>query len=150
MKIFRNSELNNTENKVSGYCIVFEKESVNLGGFTEIIHRGAITQETLDNSDIFATLDHKTDYVLARSKYGKGNLLLTVDDKGVYFEFELPDTFKGDEVRSYIKRGELNQCSFCFSLDVNDKSSEKWSVRNNLQYREIFKIDKLYDISLVF
>lgn len=150
MIIYRNTTLESSKNKVSGYACVFEKESVNLGGFTEIIHRGAITQETIEKSDIFANLDHDPTYIIARSRNGKGSLKLSVDDIGLYFEFELPQTEKGNEIRSYLERDEINQCSFCFSLDVNDKESQKWSIRNNTQYREIYKIDKLYDIALVF
>lgn len=150
MIIYRNTTLESSKNKVSGYACVFEKESVNLGGFTEIIHRGAITQETIEKSDIFANLDHDPTYIIARSRNGKGSLKLSVDDIGLYFEFELPQTEKGNEIRSYLERDEITQCSFCFSLDVNDKESQKWSIRNNTQYREIYKIDKLYDIALVF
>lgn len=150
MIIYRNTTLESSKNTVSGYACVFEKESVNLGGFTEIIHRGAITQETIEKSDIFANLDHDPTYIIARSRNGKGSLKLSVDDIGLYFEFELPQTEKGNEIRSYLERDEITQCSFCFSLDVNDKESQKWSIRNNTQYREIYKIDKLYDIALVF
>ena len=150
MIIYRNTTLESSKNRVSGYACVFEKESVNLGGFTEIIHRGAITQETIEKSDIFANLDHDPTYIIARSRNGKGSLKLSVDDIGLYFEFELPQTEKGNEIRSYLERDEITQCSFCFSLDVNDKESQKWSIRNNTQYREIYKIDKLYDIALVF
>lgn len=150
MIIYRNTTLESSKNKVSGYACVFDKESVNLGGFTEIIHRGAITQETIEKSDIFANLDHDPTYIIARSRNGKGSLKLSVDDIGLYFEFELPQTEKGNEIRSYLERDEITQCSFCFSLDVNDKESQKWSIRNNTQYREIYKIDKLYDIALVF
>ena len=150
MRIYRSADFKSDKNTVSGYAAVFEKESVNLGGFTEIIHRGAITYETINNSDVFATLDHDTSYIVARSRNGKGSLQLSIDDNGLYFEFELPQTEKGNEIRSYLERDEINQCSFCFTLDVNDKEAQKWSIRNNMQYREIFKIEKLYDIALCF
>ena len=158
MRFFRNTEFNQQKNKVSGYACVFEKESITLSDpyngsyrkYTEIIHRGAITQETINNSDIFATLDHDTGYIVARSRNGNGSLHLSVDDKGLYFEFELPKTEKGNEIRSYLERGEINQCSFCFDMDIEDETAQKWSIKDGSEYREIFKIRKLYDIALVF
>ena len=158
MRFFRNTEFNQQKNKVSGYACVFEKESVTLSDpyngsyrrYIEIIHKGAITQETINNSDIFATLDHDTGYIVARSRNGNGSLHLSVDDKGLYFEFELPKTEKGNEIRSYIERGEINQCSFCFEMDIKDKTAQRWSIKDGSEYREIFKIKKLFDIALVF
>lgn len=43
---------------VSGYAVRFESESVNMG-FVEIIHRGAITEDTIKASDVFALLNHE-------------------------------------------------------------------------------------------
>ena len=54
---------------VTGYACVFDSESENIG-FYEIIRKGAITQEIIDKSDVFAKFNHDDDKVLARSRYG--------------------------------------------------------------------------------
>ncbi|MDE5830689.1 MAG: HK97 family phage prohead protease, partial [Clostridia bacterium] len=77
------SDFNVTDNRtVEGYAVVFESESENIG-WREIIHKGAITEETIKNSDIFAKFNHDSNKILARSKYGNGSLLIEVDDNGV-------------------------------------------------------------------
>jgi len=42
---------------ITGRAIVFEKESNDLG-FIETLHRGCITQETIDSSNICFTYNH--------------------------------------------------------------------------------------------
>lgn len=134
---------------VSGYAVRFESESVNMG-FVEIIHRGAITEETIKKSDVFALLNHSTDVVLARSRNGKGSLTLSVDENGVFYEFDAPKTSAGDELLEHIKRGEISQSSFAFSV-ANEEGAEKWTKRaNGTIVREIFNIERLYDISPVY
>lgn len=133
---------------VTGYAIVFESESVDMG-FTETIERSAITQEQIDNSDIFAFYNHNEEEVLARSINGTGSLKLTVDEIGVKYEFEAPNTQRGDELLEHIKRGELFGSSFGFSLPV-DGTGERWEKRDGKYYRTITKIERLYEISPVF
>ena len=82
---------------VSGYAVRFDVESVNIG-FVEIIHRGAITQDTINESDVFALLNHNEQTVLARSNHGTGSLKLSVDNVGLFYEFEAPRTIYGDEL----------------------------------------------------
>lgn len=137
---------------VSGYAVRFESESVNLGimGFVEIIHRGAITDETIKSSDVFALLNHNENIVLARCNRGTGSLSLKVDNDGVFYEFEAPNTANGEELLEHIKRGEISQSSFAFSVSSED-GAEKWTKRSDgIIVREIFKIARLYDISPVY
>ena len=84
-----NSEFQVDESRtVTGYAIMFESPSEDLG-FIEVIHKGAVTDETIKNSDVFAKLNHNDEKVLARSKFGQGSLLLEVDDKGLRYIFSL-------------------------------------------------------------
>lgn len=133
---------------VSGYAIVFDSESVDMG-FIETISRSAITQEQIDNSDIFAFYNHNDEEVLARSVNGVGSLKLTVDEVGVRYEFEAPNTQRGDELLEHIKRGELFGSSFGFSLPI-DGSGERWEKLDGKYHRTITKIERLYEISPVF
>ena len=134
---------------VSGYAVRFESESVNMG-FVEIIHRGAITEETINQSDVFALLNHNENTVLARCNRGTGSLSLKVDDDGVFYEFEAPMTANGDELLEHIRRGEISQSSFAFSV-ANEDGAEKWTKREDgIIVREINKTARLYDISPVY
>ena len=145
-----NSEFQVDESRtVTGYAICFDTPSEDLG-FIEVIHAGAVDDETIKNSDVFAKFNHNDEKVLARSKYGEGSLLLEVDEKGLRYMFDSPKTALGDELLEYLKRGDLNQSSFAFTIDSTDPSAEKWHKENGILYRDIFKIERLYDVSPVF
>jgi HK97 family phage prohead protease len=137
-------EYNREKNTVEGYAAVFDEVSTTLG-FNEIIERGAITEATIANSDVFAVIDHNRDRILARSRYGKGSLKLEVDDKGLKYSFELPNTEVGNELRSHLERGEINSSSFAFTV-----ASEEWEYNSEIALRRVKKIDYLYDCSPVY
>lgn len=149
-KEIRKAEIQSASGRtVSGYAVRFESESVNMG-FVEIIHRGAITEDTIKASDVFALLNHNENTVLARSNCGVGSLTLTVDKDGVFYEFEAPMTENGNELLEHIKRGEISQSSFAFSV-ADEDGAEKWSKREDgIIQRDIYKIARLYDISPVY
>ena len=94
----------------------------------EIIAPEAITKEVLDACDIKFTMFHDRQLILARSNQGKGTLSYTVDDKGVLFEFEAPNTVDGDKALELVKRGDLAGCSFMFSTHYWDESFVSRSV----------------------
>lgn len=145
----RTSEVLADSNTIYGKAISFDTLSVDLGGFRETIKKGAITQELIDNADIFARTNHDNDYILARSKYGKGSLSLELRDDGLYFSFELPNTEKGNELREHIKRGEITQCSFAF-ITAKEPNAEVWRKENGIVYRDIYKIGYLGDVAPVY
>lgn len=133
---------------VEGYAVVFDSESEDIG-WTEIIHRGAITDETIQKSDVLAKLNHDDGHILARSKKGKGSLNLEVDERGVKYSFDAPKTALGDELLEYLKRGDISSSSFAFTMP-KEQGAEKWEKRNGKIYRHIYKIDKLWDVSPVW
>lgn len=143
-----NSEFKNTDRTVEGYAAVFDSPSEYIG-WTEIIHRGAITDETIKKSDVFAKFNHNDEKILARSKYGEGSLLLEADEKGLRYLFESPHTALGDELLEYLNRGDINQSSFAFTVSKED-GSERWYKKGDMIYRDIYKIEKLFDVSPVF
>lgn len=144
----RNLESDTPESRiVSGYAVKFESESQDMG-FIEIIKKGAITEETIMNSDIFARFNHNEDTVLARSRYGEGSLALELREDGLYYEFEAPHTALGDELLEHLKRGEITTSSFAFTIA---EDGDRWYKREDgTLVREILKINRLYDVSPVY
>lgn len=150
MKEIRNNEHINSSSEsrtVEGYAIVFDSESKDLGGFTEIISRNAISQETLNKSDILFLLDHNKERgVLARSRNGNGSLNLEIDDRGVKFSFEAPETALGDEILIGLRRGDISQCSFAFTV-----AEDRWEKRNDGSIlRTVESISELFDMAIVY
>jgi HK97 family phage prohead protease len=133
--------------RIEGYGIVFNKESKDLGGFTEIIKPEAI-KGVLETSDVLALLNHdESRGILGRSTNGEGTLDLTVEEFGVKYGVEAPDTVLGDEVLSGVRRGDIRTSSFSFTVS----DGQKWEKRSDGTYlRTITKFDKIYDVSPVY
>ena len=132
--------------KVEGYASVFNSRSKDLGGFTEIIDPTAF-DGVIERSDVLALLNHDQDRgVLARSRKGVGSLSLSIDERGLRYEFEAPHTTLGDELIEGLKRGDISTSSFAFTV-----SGESWTKDEDGRYvRTITQIDKLFDVSPVY
>lgn len=132
--------------KVEGYASVFNSRSKDLGGFTEIIDPAAFNG-VIERSDVLALLNHDQDRgVLARSRKGVGSLTLTIDERGLHYSFDAPNTALGNELVEGLKRGDINTSSFAFTV-----AGEKWTKEEDGSYlRTITQIDKLYDVSPVY
>jgi HK97 family phage prohead protease/HK97 family phage major capsid protein len=132
--------------KVEGYASVFNSRSKDLGGFTEVIDPAAFNG-VIERSDVLALLNHDQDRgVLARSRKGVGSLTLTVDERGLHYSFDAPNTALGNELVEGLKRGDISTSSFAFTV-----AGEKWTKEEDGSYlRTITQIDKLYDVSPVY
>ena len=139
---------------IEGYAVVFEKESRMMVDwfsgekFVEIIKRGAVTNEDLKNWDIKALVEHDKSRLLARSFNGKGSLTLTVDDYGVKYRFEAPNTVEGDNAIELIKRGDIFGSSFSYTTDEGKDVTYSRRSDNSL-LREVKKMNRMYDVSVV-
>lgn len=136
---------------VSGYAVVFDTWSNDLG-FYEKILKGAITEDTIKRSDVICKLNHDDQKVLARSKYGEGSLILEVDDIGLKYTFESPRTQYGDELLELLRRKDIQGSSFAFTIE-EDEFSYQWPFDKDADpvlCREVIKVDKLFDVSPVF
>lgn len=133
----------NSPKKLSGYAIVWNTPSKDLGGFKEVVSPDAL--KGVDLSNVLMLNDHDYTQVLASVK--AGTLKLTPDDKGLHFEATLPDTTTANDVFANVKAGNLDSCSFSF--DVDD-GSDKWEKddQGNIT-RTINQIKDLFDVSVV-
>lgn len=126
---------------MSGYAAVFNSRSQDLGGFVEVIRPGAFAR-ALD-MDVRALWNHDSNHVLGRTK--NGTLRLREDEHGLYMEVDLPDTAMGRDVHEMVRRGDVDQMSFAFSVN---KGGEEWRKEDGQQVRELLDV-ALYDVSPV-
>lgn len=114
--------------KVEGYAVVFQSESNDLGGFKEVIDSRAL-DGIIEKSDVLCLLNHNEDKgVLARSNKGTGSLTLEVDEKGLKYSFEAPNTALGDEVLEGIRRGDISASSFAFTVESDQWEKKRMEV----------------------
>ena len=135
---------------IEGYAIVFGVESRILSdywdNYREIIEPGAITEERLKEMDIKMTMYHNREKILARSTNGEGTLKLTVDDVGVKYSFEAPNTVDGDTALELVKRGDLSGSSFMFWTDERNVNYERRS--DDIMLRRVKTIGMIYDMTI--
>lgn len=142
------SNINSETRTVEGYAVVFNSQSEDLG-FFETIAPSAVTVDVINRSDVFALLNHNPDKVLARCRYGEGSLSLSIDEKGLKYSFQAPNTELGNELIEHIRRGEIDSSSFAFIVS-SEEGSEVWENINGTTHRTINKIECLCDVSPVW
>jgi len=121
---------------VEGYASNFDIE-YDLGYFKETVARGAFDDVMQD--DVRFLLNH-TGAPLARTT--NGTLELSVDEQGLKYRAALADTQDGRDLYKLIKRGDITQSSFAFTIE-DDTWSEDRSTRT------ITKVGRLLDTSAV-
>jgi hypothetical protein len=148
----RTRENGETAHVISGYAIRFGVESQVLPGwgenFIEIIDRAAVTPELLAKSDVVLTFNHIQEQLIARSTHGKGTLSLTIDDKGLRYEAEVPDVSYARDLYEHIRLGNITGSSFCFAC-YSPGSVEYSRKEDGTRLRTVTHIDELYDVSAV-
>lgn len=142
------------ERTIEGYAAVFGQESKYMYDpvlrkcFIEIIEPGAITEEMLRSCDVKALVEHNIQRMVARGSGGTGSLTLKVDDYGMAYMFDAPNTPDGDYSVEMVKRGDLYGSSFGYRTD--EKKNVTWSRRaDGVLLRRVHKIDYIGDISIV-
>lgn len=133
---------------IKGYAIVFNSESVDLGGFTEVIKKEAASKEFILSQDIVMLYNHNEDHgILARYRPNvKSSLKVDVDDYGVYFEFKAKKKDMG--IVEDIAIGDLTACSFAFRIAPDGEEFYE-DVKTGKIIRYIKKFIAIRDMSIV-
>ena len=121
-RVFSSAELRMTKGddgvpRFEGYAARFNKWSEDLGGFREKIAPKAF-RKAIKTSDTRALFNHDSNFVLGRSS--AKTLDLREDDKGLKFSVIPPDTQWARDLGVSMERGDVNQCSFGFTLGVDE------------------------------
>ena len=132
---------------IRGLAIPVESRSQLLGGkFYEVIAREAVSQELIDQNDVRLLYDHNPAAgTIGRSKFGVGTLRLYVDDEGLKFECEIPNTPFGKTIEEGIRRRDIDGVSFGFYVgkDEKEKNADGTFNRRVLSFRKLVEISVL-------
>lgn len=106
---------------IEGYAAVYGVESDNLGGFVEIIEPGFFSEVLSD--DVRSLWNHNDDLVLGRTKSGT----LTIEDTntGLHTVTTPPDNTWGRDALVSMRRGDVDQMSFSFTVRDDGDSWER-------------------------
>lgn len=128
-----------------GYASVFGILSLELGDFVERIDPKAfdrvLSRRGPDSVEPRALWNHDANYPLARYP---DTLTLSVDERGLRYEFPFPRTTYGQDLRANIEDGIVKGSSFGFTVAPG---GERWSKEDGRSIRTVTEIADLYDVS---
>ena len=130
-----------------GHAAVFDSRSQSLGGFHEVIQRGAFRKVLAQRGlDVLGLWDHDPARLLARTT--NGTLTLREDPTGLYYEMQVPGGVSyAEDLRILVEGGFINKSSFAFRVSDGQSWSEDQQTGELL--RTITQFDTLADVSVV-
>jgi HK97 family phage prohead protease len=132
---------------IAGIAAVYS-QTYDTGWFVESIEPGAFTRALQEKQDVRCLFNHNVDHVLARTK--NGTMRLEDSAAGLKFDADTdPETSIGRDVPRMIDRGDIDGCSFAFTVRKDSWEDEyDESGRYVNTYRKIQDVD-LYDVGPV-
>ncbi|MCT3035882.1 HK97 family phage prohead protease, partial [Pediococcus parvulus] len=128
---------------LSGYAVVFNSPSKDLGGFVEVVSPKAF--DGVDLSNVLMLNNHNYSEILSSVK--AGTLKLEVDDKGLHFDATLPNTSFANDVYEEVSSGNVDSASFSFAVADDGDTFTKDDSGNVT--RTINSVKSLFDVSVV-
>ena len=131
---------------IIGYAAVYNRLSLDLGGFREEILPGAfdrILSRQRGRQDVVALFNHDSNIVLGRSS--SGTLELSTDDKGLRYVVT-PPVSRAD-VMELIQRRDVRGSSFAFTVGKDGEAFRTDEAGSAI--RQIREVSGLYDVGPV-
>jgi HK97 family phage prohead protease len=127
-----------------GHAAVFNRWSLDLGGFRERVKKGAFDEVLSRDPHVLHTWDHDTALVLSSTR--NKTLELSVDPKGLRYWSKVAPTSYAADLRVLLERGDINQSSFAFTVD-----KDQWVIREEdgeeIVERTIIQVGDLFDVT---
>lgn len=137
----------NGKKYLTGYGIVFNVLSRSMYGWYERILPAVL--DGCDVSEVICKFNHDMNMPLGTS--WARTLTWEVDEIGVKYSVELPDTNLGRDIEVLVNRGDLRDSSFEFTTATGgvDWVTEETTDGFEIEIREVKKLRKLWDLSPV-
>lgn len=132
---------------IAGVASVYNQQ-YDTGWMIESIKPGAFTRVLSESPDVRCLFNHDPNNLLGRTK--SGTLRLSDANDGLHFDCDTDtDSSIGSDVQRMISRGDLDGCSFAFTVGKQSWREEKSADGMYLYYRDIEEIDELFDVGPV-
>jgi uncharacterized protein len=129
--------------RLVGWAAKFNADSLDLGGFVEVIRPGAFTRTLATGTDVRAFVEHNPAMIIGRR--ANGSLLIHEDADGLHVEIMPADTQPGRDVIENVRVGNLDAMSFAFRVAPEGAT---WDLKASPPLRELHDVD-LLEVSVV-
>ena len=137
--MFCAKRVNGSATDAGGDAMLDQRSLLGVSLMVLVAGMGAFDAVLAKNPDVRFLINHDG-VPLARTK--NGTITLSVDDHGLRQESQVVDTQLGRDTYAMIKRGDIDQMSFAFTVE-----REEWN--EGTQTRTILQVRDLYDIAAV-
>lgn len=120
--------------KLLGRAIVYNSESVDLGGWKEVILPGSIELDP----DLYLDYDHDSKYILGRAK--NGTLDVSQDSECISFIATPPETSFTADIREMMRGGYVQGCSFGFWVLDDEWIEEGGEIKRFIKRAHVFAL----------
>ena len=128
---------------IEGYASTYDTW-YNCGWYQERIAKGAF-DKCIAGSDVRALINHDPNLIIGRKK--ANTLMVSTDDHGLRYVINPPDTSYAKDLVVSMKRGDIDQSSFAFTVN---SAGEQWEMDSDGVYKRTIKeVSYLYDVSPV-
>lgn len=130
------------EKRLTGYAIVFDQQSEDLGGWKEVIRSSAVDRTLREGTNVDALVDHKRETGSILGSTDSGLLRLRKDHLGLRVEIFPPDTTSARDVITTVKSGLVRGMSFSFRAMPDGTTWDQegdFLIRyvNDMQFNEV-------------
>lgn len=143
----RAAEDGSQTNTLRGYALRFGSV-YDMGWFTEEVAPTALDRANMN--DVRVLLNHDPNNILGRTAASTARV--GVDNVGMWYEVDLPDSPNGQNARVAVQRGDITQSSWGFSLrkdETGRRIGDKWEMRGGKEHRILTDVDIVFDASPV-
>jgi uncharacterized protein len=128
--------------EIVGYAAKYNKMSQDLGGWMEKLMPGCF--DGCMDDDVCCLRNHGDDNLLGRTT--SGTCILSLDDVGLKYTCELPDTQCGRDTAALVGRRDMRGSSFQFSIA---SKGDSWDFDGEKPVRSVLRVGRLHDVSPV-
>lgn len=130
---------------IKGLASVYNKRSLNLGGFRERVLPGAFDRVLSEEPHVIHTWDHDTSKSLSSTRSSKFPLeLKSIPNKGLGFYSRVAPTTYAHDLRLLIEGDVINQSSFAFT--VRD-AEWRFVEDEDMLERDVKEVEGLFDVT---